>query len=148
MGPCAKGGPSSPYGRRTPLHCGFSPTWGEEGGLHLPLSYIIRGGVHRLFIPIDLLFETTLSLLILPTSGSHCLELVLGWGFLHHMHAVVLLELGSESIFFRCSSGSEPGGTSLTPYACETTRCYMCGTSSSSGGLQHGHEVMGVRLHR
>src|SRR3954470_16458958 len=28
------------------------------------------------------------------------MESTLGWGFLHHTHAVVLLESGSESIFF------------------------------------------------
>ena len=59
-----------------------------------------------------------------------------GWGFLHHTHAVALLESGSESIFFRCSAGSEPGGTLHTPYACETTRCCTCGTTSLSGGLR------------
>ena len=62
-------------------------------------------------------------------------------GILHHTHTVALLESGSESIFFRCLSGSEPGGTSLTPYACETTRCCTCSTPSSSRSWR-------VRLHR
>src|SRR3954465_10282951 len=37
---------------------------------------------------------------LLPRVDSPCLESTLGWGFLHYTHAVVLLESGSESIFF------------------------------------------------
>ena len=98
--------------------CGISPTWGREEGLHPSLAYIRRGRVPFFLHPI----EFFLSLFLLPSRGSHCLELVLGWGFLHHTHDVVLLESGSESIFFHCLSGSELGGTSLTPYACNRTR--------------------------
>src|SRR3954462_7396103 len=33
---------------------------------------------------------------------------------------------------FCCSSGSEPGGTSVTPYVCNPARHYTCGATSSS----------------
>ena len=69
-------------------------------------------------------------------------------GFLHHTHAVVPLDSRSGSVFFRCSAGSEPGGTSHTPYVCEYFEVIHVWHSSSLE-LLHGHEVvMGVRLHR
>ena len=99
-----------------------------------------RGGREHLPLAQHNLLEISLSLLSpfvwFPLFGAS----TRGWGFLHHTHAVALLESGSESIFFRCSAGSEPGGMSHTPYVCETTRCCTCGNPSSSGGLQHGQE--------
>ena len=50
-------------------------------------------------------FLRSLSLFLLPRVDSPCLESALGWGFLHHTHAVVLLESGSESIFFPLLAG-------------------------------------------
>src|ERR1041385_8314022 len=44
---------------------------------------------------------------------------------------------------FRCSSGSEPGGTSVAPYVCNPARHYTCGATSSSEVLQHDREVVG-----
>src|ERR1041385_7227146 len=44
---------------------------------------------------------------------------------------------------FRCSSGSEPGGTSVALYVCNPARHYTCGATSSSEVLQHDREVLG-----
>ena len=78
LGLGAKGGPTSPLPGAPPLPSGFSPTWEGEGDVHPSLAYIRRGRVPLLFIQLISPFETTLSLLLLPSSGSHCLELVLG----------------------------------------------------------------------
>ena len=68
--------------------------------------------------------------------------------FLHPTHAVVLLDSRSGSVFFRCSAGSESGGTSHTPYVCVYYEVLDVWHSSSLEPLR-GHEVvMGVRLHR
>ena len=70
------------------------------------------------------------------------------WRVLHHTHVVVLLDSRSGSVFLRCSAGSEPEGTSHTPYVCEYYEVLHV-RHSSSLELLHGHEVvMGVRLHR
>ena len=118
-----------------PFPSGNSPTWEGEGGSTSPLAYIKRRA--PLFNTQSHLIEISLSLsssllVWFPLFGAD----TRGWGFLHHTHAAALLESGSESIFFRCSAGSEPGGTSHTPYVCETTWCCTCGTPSSSGGLR------------
>src|ERR1041384_6601843 len=44
---------------------------------------------------------------------------------------------------FRCSSSSEPGGTSVASYVCNPARHYTCGATSSSEVLQHNREVVG-----
>src|SRR4051812_26844796 len=60
------------------------------------LAYIRRGRVpfysYQLF--------SLSSSFLLPRVDSPCLDATLGWGFLYHTHVVVLLESGSESIFF------------------------------------------------
>ena len=48
--------------------------------------------------------------------------------FLHHTHAVVLLDSRSGSVFFRCSAGSESGGRRTHRMCASTTRCCTCGT--------------------
>ena len=68
-----------------------------------PLLGLYKEGWGCLFstTPIDLrqVSQISLSLFLLPRVDSPCLESALGWGFLHHTHAVVLLESGSESTF-------------------------------------------------
>jgi len=101
LGQGVKGGPSSPLAAPNPLPLGFSPTWEGEGGWHPSLAYIRRGGGALFFTQqFETIFLRFLSLFLLPRVDSPCLESALGWGFLHHTHAVVLLESGSESIFF------------------------------------------------
>src|SRR4051812_49257103 len=97
----------APREGRTPPSKGFSPTWGREGGVHPLLSLYKEGYVG---VPFSFIQSSSFCLFLLPSSDSPCLESLLGWGFLHHTHVVVLLESGSESIFFHCSSGSELGG--------------------------------------
>ena len=94
----------------SPPFCGgISPTLGREGEEPLPLGlYIVEEGSPSLH-PIS--FETSLS----PSLSPFVWFPLFGAGtrglrFLHHPDAVALLESGSESIFFRCSAGSEPGG--------------------------------------
>ena len=48
--------------------------------------------------------------------------------FLHHTHAVVLLDSRSGSVFFLCSAGPEPGGRRTHRMCASTTKCCTCGT--------------------
>ena len=88
---------------------GNSPTLGREGEEHLPLVlYIVEEGSPS---PHLISFETSLSpslspFVWFPLFGAD----TRGLRFLHHPDAVALLESESESIFFHCSAGSEPGG--------------------------------------
>ena len=48
------------------------------------------------------------------------------------LYARIVVLLGSESIFFPPSTGSEPGGTSGILYVYNPARHYTCGATSSS----------------
>src|SRR3954466_4537873 len=100
MGHGAIEGPTPLYRVRHIPPLGISPTPEVEGGWHPSLSYIRRGRGALLIIIFLRQVLISLSLLLLPRVDSPCLEATVGWGFLHHTHDVVLLESGSESIFF------------------------------------------------
>src|SRR4051812_40323053 len=95
LGPCAKGGPLPHWPAHLPPS-GISPTSGRDGGSIPSLAYLRRGRGALFGHSI----EFFLSLFLLPSADSPCLDSAPCWGFLHHMHAVVLLESGYESIFF------------------------------------------------
>ena len=95
-------GDTPPLWRTPSLSLWFSTTWDVEGGWHPPLAYIRRGRGAHFFITFDLR-QVSLIFSFPPFSSSSGLPLfgVYTWlGFLHHTHAVVLLESGSKSIFF------------------------------------------------
>src|ERR1041385_4276227 len=102
LGPRRQGREPTSPSRTKPPSLGFSPRWEGEGEWHPSLSYIRRGGVPFFFTQFDLRQVSRISLLSLsPSSSGLPLFGVYTWlGFLHHTHADMLLESGSESIFF------------------------------------------------
>src|SRR4051812_19987912 len=74
-----------------------------RGGRVAPLLGLYKEGwVPFFFTQFDLrqFLRSLFSLFLPPRVESPCLESTLGWGFLPHTHAAVLLESGSETIFF------------------------------------------------
>src|SRR3954464_11417267 len=102
LGPRRQGREPTSPSRTKPPSLGFSPTWEGEGGWHPSLAYIRRVGCLFSTHNFDLRQVSQISLLSLsPSSSGLPLFGVYTWlGFLHHTHAVVLLESGSKFIFF------------------------------------------------
>src|ERR1041385_3851711 len=99
MGHGAMRGPTPLIGKPPPS-LGISPTPEGEGGCHPSLAYIRRGRGALLIMNFLRKVSHLSPSFLLPRVDSPCLKSILGWGFLHYTHAVVLLESGSESIFF------------------------------------------------
>src|SRR3954468_22991196 len=101
LGHAPREGPN-PYGRCTPSYMWSLVPLGERGGEFAPPPVLYRKGRGPPFYSFNLFsfLRHLLSLFLFPQVDSPCLESAIGWGFLHHMHIVVLLESGSESIFF------------------------------------------------
>src|SRR4051812_17156115 len=77
----------------------------ERGGEFAPPLVLYKEGRGAPFNSIQFnsigyLLRHLFSLFLLPRADYPSLESALGWGFLHHTHVIVLLESGSESIFF------------------------------------------------
>src|ERR1041385_8358204 len=103
------------------------------------LAYKRRGGVPFL--------NTTLSSFSLSFSDLERTPLV--WS-LHLVGGFTIIRTPSrcrnrdpDQPSFYCSSGSEPGGTSVAPYVCNPARHSTCGATSSSEVIQHDREVVG-----
>src|ERR1041385_1206006 len=140
LGLGAKGGAHPPHGRRTP-----PPLWGlvpHGEGRRVPpsLAYKRRGG--GAFSQHNIEFFLSLSFSDLERTP-------LVWS-LHLVGGFTIIRTPSrcrnrdpDHSSFRCSSASEPGGTSVAPYVCNPARHYTCGATSSSEVLQHDREVVG-----
>src|ERR1041385_1863490 len=133
MGHGAIEGPT-PFIHGAPPPLGISPTPEVEGGGgHPSLAYIRRG---RGALLIMIFFEISSHLSLPPFSFLEWTPLV--WS-LHLVGDFSTIRTPSccwnrdpNPSSFRCSYGSEPGGTSGTPYVCNPARLYTCGATSSS----------------
>src|SRR4051812_6690495 len=112
---------------------------GEGEGWSPSLAYIRRGG--GAFFNITLSFS--LSLFLRPRADSLVWSLHLVGGFTIIRTPLRCRNRDPDQSSFRCSSGSEPGGTSVASYVCNPARHYTCGATSSSEVLQHDREVVG-----
>src|ERR1041384_1929928 len=134
MGHGAIEGPT-PFIHGAPPSLGISPTPEVEGGWHPSLAYIRRGRVPFFFIQIDL---RQVSLISLSLLFSFLEWTPLVWS-LHLVGYFSIIRTPSccwnrdpNPSSFRCSTGSEPGGTSGILYVYNPARHYTCGATSSS----------------
>src|ERR1041385_4729971 len=137
MGHGAMRGPT-PLNRCATPSLGISPTPEVDGGWHPSLAYIRRGRGALLFI---IYFEISSHLSLPLFSFLEWTPLV--WS-LHLVGDFSTIRTSSccynrdpNPSSFRCSTGSEPGGTSGILYVYNPARHYTCGATSSSW-LYHG----------
>ena len=137
LGPCAKEGPTPPS---WPVHLpprGISPTSGREGGWLPSLAYIRRGRGALFIHSIEFSLSLSPSFVRLPLFGV-CTRLGISPPYARHRADGIGIRIHLLSVA-RLVRSLE--GTSGKPYACNPTRCCMCGTPSSSRPCR-------VRLHR